>query len=281
MYCRRCHYNLFGLPENRCPECGAPFDANDAQTFLKRPPGLIHRLTPRRSQLFLTLLLILFFAAELLGPRISGGEHVNLAFDRYNLMALTRSWSDVRMGPNYDAKLIPQDLTKYVGPSLSRRSDSAFIRARERWLKRASQWRSLSLALCTYSALMAFVSRMHTRRVFAVCAMIMLISLLVCRSPDLVADLLWPKSYLYLNDYTFLTQIDWSDPPYEAETVLAYEKGSWGGEGRAVAFVGSGDMPQVRMIDEQVFQRLAAEQDIGLPEPRRPDSAMKPTAESQ
>jgi hypothetical protein len=31
--CLDCGYILDGLPENRCPECGKPFDPNDARTF--------------------------------------------------------------------------------------------------------------------------------------------------------------------------------------------------------------------------------------------------------
>jgi hypothetical protein len=34
MFCRDCHYNLAGLPQQRCPECGRAFDPLDATTFV-------------------------------------------------------------------------------------------------------------------------------------------------------------------------------------------------------------------------------------------------------
>lgn len=32
-FCQRCAYPLDGLGENRCPECGRPFDPEDSETF--------------------------------------------------------------------------------------------------------------------------------------------------------------------------------------------------------------------------------------------------------
>ena len=31
--CLECGYILEGLPENRCPECGRPFDPSDERTY--------------------------------------------------------------------------------------------------------------------------------------------------------------------------------------------------------------------------------------------------------
>jgi hypothetical protein len=40
MYCLGCGYDLRGLPENRCPECGRAFDSGDPATYLgKRESG--------------------------------------------------------------------------------------------------------------------------------------------------------------------------------------------------------------------------------------------------
>jgi hypothetical protein len=39
MYCRHCGYALVGLSQNRCPECGRPFDPSNPRTFLSRPKG--------------------------------------------------------------------------------------------------------------------------------------------------------------------------------------------------------------------------------------------------
>ena len=36
MWCLECGYDLRGLPEARCPECGQPFDLADATTFVSR-----------------------------------------------------------------------------------------------------------------------------------------------------------------------------------------------------------------------------------------------------
>ena len=38
IYCRECEYNLTGLPLNRCPECGTPFDPNERRVASRLLP---------------------------------------------------------------------------------------------------------------------------------------------------------------------------------------------------------------------------------------------------
>lgn len=40
MHCRRCYYDLRGLPRNCCPECGRPFDPTKPRTYRTHPPRL-------------------------------------------------------------------------------------------------------------------------------------------------------------------------------------------------------------------------------------------------
>ncbi len=47
MYCRKCHYPLWDLPEPRCPECGTQYDPEDPGTFLLEQPSRFDQLAPK------------------------------------------------------------------------------------------------------------------------------------------------------------------------------------------------------------------------------------------
>ena len=59
--CRKCGYELEGLPEPRCPECGTQFDPTEKQRILER----IGKPTPRARHRWVLILLILLLLATL------------------------------------------------------------------------------------------------------------------------------------------------------------------------------------------------------------------------
>ncbi len=80
MYCLGCEYELVGLVENRCPECGRGFDASDPTTFASsRPMG---RRDRRAARLEIGLIMVamvplianVFAYTALIGARISLGQ---------------------------------------------------------------------------------------------------------------------------------------------------------------------------------------------------------------
>lgn len=64
MYCRKCRYPLDGLSENRCPECGEPFNPADPSTYFATDRPLWRRIVTRRH--------VKITAAVLLGVYILG-----------------------------------------------------------------------------------------------------------------------------------------------------------------------------------------------------------------
>ena len=57
MYCRKCGYQLAGLSENRCPECGWAFDPADKRTYRGRPMRWYHGRIPWRLLVLVMTLL--------------------------------------------------------------------------------------------------------------------------------------------------------------------------------------------------------------------------------
>lgn len=62
MYCRRCGYQLVGLSENRCPECGREFDPSNRRTYLRRPKGWARRRWIKGITTLLAVLMLLTVA---------------------------------------------------------------------------------------------------------------------------------------------------------------------------------------------------------------------------
>lgn len=62
MYCRQCAYNLGGLTENRCPECGKGFDPTDATSYDTKGSRLGGRLLVAACVGFVAIVTSFLFA---------------------------------------------------------------------------------------------------------------------------------------------------------------------------------------------------------------------------
>lgn len=58
IYCRQCGYELVGLSEPRCPECGQPFDPDNSRTFQRHPRGWLLRWWLRRAAWAMMVLVV-------------------------------------------------------------------------------------------------------------------------------------------------------------------------------------------------------------------------------
>lgn len=63
--CKRCGYDVHGLPENRCPECGTKFDPAERERILARISSPPPKPRYRRIAALIVVLLALFVVASM------------------------------------------------------------------------------------------------------------------------------------------------------------------------------------------------------------------------
>lgn len=71
IHCQKCGYDLNGLQEHRCPECGTDFSPDDPETFLTRPVSGMR-------DLLLAVGAVLLICAPLGGARLIDSGHLVL-----------------------------------------------------------------------------------------------------------------------------------------------------------------------------------------------------------
>ena len=65
--CKRCGYDLHGLPESRCPECGTGFDPGERERILAR----IHSPPPKARYRWIAPLVVIILALAVAGGMVA------------------------------------------------------------------------------------------------------------------------------------------------------------------------------------------------------------------
>jgi len=107
---------------------------------------------------------------------------------------------------------------------------------------------------------MFFITRRRVRKSFLAAFVILFFAGCAFLNRSYVAGMVWPSDLRYLNDYVYLTGLNWETEEDQSSILIAYEKQPWKGERRIVAYMdGNLDNPK-----EDEFRALAAEQGIDL-----------------
>lgn len=232
-YCRHCGYDLRGQAETRCPECATAFNPADLSTFDDRPRtrlGRFMRIVCTRDVVILvilTLLLIASYAARLLLPQLSiDREYAMEMMSHHAVGFVVRLWRDEMKADPTNAQAALDRALAAAPPAYSFKTQTGRMRARRVWVDRCGNAASIAAHLIPYGLLIVLACRKRIAAFGAVVLVTSLVFVLLCG----LAQSNPPRAYMpdraYLDDYVFLTEVDWSDAA-TTPRVAAFEKRPW------------------------------------------------------
>ncbi len=176
----------------------------------------------------LTLLLIASYAARLLLPQLSiDREYTMELISRHAVGFVVRLWRDELKADPSNAQAALDRALAAAPPAFSFKTQVGRMRARRVWMERCGKTASWTAHLIPYGLLVVAACR---KRIAAFGAVVLFTSL----AAVLLCELAWSNPHrayqhdrAYLNDYIFLTDVDWSDAA-TTPRVAAFEKPPWG-----------------------------------------------------
>ncbi len=267
MYCRKCHYDLYGQVERRCPECGCRFDPADAGTYLPQlPTGLqtVFRIEGVRTFIKLVAIAALYGVLVVLlvpgifssrcGP-LSGQEISRCLLDSIVQAHLLNAHSS-----SEDGTLTIDAIRHDLAPSWYSRSVAPRYDWANQWNRRAAD----IVGWCVLGIGPALGTIVFTRRWLRKLAIVMglvcaLLALFLLTSSYIVGGFMRMSSYAFVNDYVFVPGIDWRRWPESSwDKIVAFEKNPWPGSRRVVAKTAD----TIRIVKEHEFQQLLSQQPL-------------------
>lgn len=270
MFCRQCHYDLRGQLAARCPECGTAFVFADPDTFLPRKPGHLTRIL--RSFRRRRNLLAVVLTAVLLASWVVAG--LNLQSIRYavhpgvlstvNLKTILIEWQIQQNDHPGQTAFDLQAARQTMRPTLSPWSegDSAQYRALTTYALTCAPYFAIPAVL--YGITMAILFGGRPRRM-ALASVAVLCCVSVCSAyPGDVSVFLWPGSHAFLNDYVYISGVDFSRAnTRRGKTVAAYDIQSFRRIGRRLIGFADG---HVASLSNERAEPLFQAQGIRYPE---------------
>lgn len=259
MYCKRCRYDLRGQTNDRCPECGEWFDPGNPKTYsLTRPVFLGLEARHIRSFLWANLAwsvpLIVLLDLNAYHSRHSDGtrSHPNPAWYRSQFKSIALEWFLQReLDPNrsdFDVEKAATQLDIWI--------DRRSWRRRNEW----DYWTSSTLWvpwLVVGVTLLGAMRSRQRRRSGAILVVFLLMTTGLSFCADSVRNRIWPFGYDYLQDYVYVSGLNWDQA--NTTTIIAFEREPWYGKFRHVAFADF----HVVSLPEGEFRKLLAAQGLG------------------
>ena len=264
MFCKSCQYDLRGLTNPCCPECGRTFDFLDASTFDSAIPGRLglsyQWMVGRRLRIVVGLgigvLAVCWFSGDDLPMRSRRiGPSVVSAV---NLRLILTTWAiqqnDDHAPTGFDRKRARQD----IRPSYSAISEYSMGRVKAHWV----EWSRTGFVflhlvpLAIWLVAIAAFWRGSVRRIGLVGLILIIVILGDAGLGNALLNAALPGRFKFLDDYVYLSGTDFmSLTPQRKPTIAAYERVPSG----ARRIVGFADGHAESMWDDKFLPLLAAQ----------------------
>ena len=269
MYCRQCHYNLHGLTEYRCPECGKPYQPSNPSSFYTKIPTAGDRILGSLQMnihwrewiavsVCLFWLYVLFIAAtgNVRGglpryPRQPAASANNLKF----IMAAWLAQQDESKAPQ--SAFDKEAAQSLLQPGLSLWTEYDAFERRRDIQHSLEDLGFLAFPLATILGTIALLWRGWVRRIAGVVAALLVLITASSGASRFLVTLIVPGTHAYLDDYVFLDQVDLRQPKGR---MAAYDRNVLvEGGPRVIAF----DDGRGEVIDVHNAQSLFERQGLG------------------
>lgn len=274
MFCRGCHYDIRGSEIPRCPECGRDFVPADETTFLAELPTLRSisrtawaaiRSWAMRNRVWIVLCVALPWILAILNFIPSQPTHgpSPRILSYIHLKAVMTTWLIGRNDRPAWTAFDKQAARREMRGSLSGWTELDMARSRSRLAYRLRALSPAAFATAIVAGSIAILWRRRVRRISIALAILALLMLMPSYNADVVSRMLYPGTHAFLDDYVYVTDVDF-DSPNKGTIIAAYDWRTFKGQQRRIIGFADG---HVEATDHEQARPLFEAQGIPYPSP--------------